>query len=129
VCCGTESMTEPSLPEEPIFAQALEIGSPTERAAAVRRFECLRSPFAWVPGGRSLRRPQPPARIGRTSMLFGTGLKPYNGGRRHLPLLAEARLSLARPLDLTIRTPNWPGRFCPCCGISGVSCAFLHEHA
>src|SRR6516225_1384045 len=75
VCCGTESMTEPSLPEEPIFAQALEIGSPTERAAAVRRFECLRSPFAWVPGGRSLRRPQPPARIGRTSMLFGTGLK------------------------------------------------------
>ena len=30
-------MTEPSLPEEPIFAQALEIDSPTERAAFLDR--------------------------------------------------------------------------------------------
>ena len=30
-------MTEPSLPEESIFAQALEIGSPAERAAFLDR--------------------------------------------------------------------------------------------
>ena len=54
-------MTEPSLPEEPIFAQALEISSPAERAAFLDRAcgqnPALRAEVEDLPCGAARRAP------------------------------------------------------------------------